>query len=277
MTIFVIYFLAAMTVVRPNERALVETMGRYSRILEPGFSIVWPIFQKRTKLDISEQMSDIEPQEIITEDNLNAKVDLVVFYKLRETEEDLKRALYKVQNVETQIQTLARTTARNVIGTMPFKDVNSKRNHLNEQIFGVMEKETKSWGIEITRVEMKDITPPNSVQETMNKVIQAENAKRAAIDTATALETEADGQRRAQIKLADGTREATVLKAKGEAESIKLVNEAAEKYFTKGAQRLKELEVTQASLENNTKYIVTEKGISPQIILGDTAVIRGNK
>lgn len=282
------YLLSGITIVRPNEKVLVETFGKYSKLLEQGFNYTWTFIQKRTTVDISEQMSDIEPQEIITKDNLNAQVDLVVFYKLKEDEQSLKSAMYKVKNVESQIQTLARTTARNVIGTMPFKEVNSERNKLNDQVFSVMAKETASWGIEITRVEMKDITPPSSVQETMNAVIKAENQKISAIDLATAQETQADGLKRSKVKEAEGQQQASILVAKGlaeakvleakaQADAIKLVNESAEKYFTAKAQKLKELEVTQASLQNNSKIIFTEKGMSPTVVIGSEVVLTGAK
>lgn len=283
-----IYFISGCYVIRPNERAMVETLGKYSRMMNPGFNYVWAGFQNVIRVNVAEQMSDIEPQEIITADNLNAQVDLVVFYKLNETEADLKNAVYKVQNVEAQINTLARTTARNVIGTMDFKDVNGKRNQLNETIYSVLEKETKNWGIEITRIELKDITPPKDVQETMNSVIQAENKKTAALNLANAVETEADGAKRASIKRAEGERQAqiliaqankesAVLQATGQAEAIKLVNEASHKYFVGNAQKLKQLEVTQASLQNNSKIVLTEKGMSPSIIIGNDNVVPTSK
>jgi regulator of protease activity HflC (stomatin/prohibitin superfamily) len=128
------------------------------------------------------------------------------------------------------------------------------------------------WGIDIVRAELKEIQPPADVQETMNKVVKALNEKVAAIDFATATETNADGQRRAAIKQAEGIRQATILEAEGKAESIRLVNEAANKYFIENAQILKQLEVTQACLEKNTKIIVPSGQSVVNIIggFGDT-------
>jgi regulator of protease activity HflC (stomatin/prohibitin superfamily) len=116
--------------------------------------------------------------------------------------------------------------------------------------------ETASWGIDIVRTELKEIDPPKDVQETMNKVVKAENEKIAAIDFATATETAADGQRRAQIKNAEGIKQAKILEAEGQAEAIRLVNEAAEKYFVGNAQILRKLEAVEKALQNNAKIVV---------------------
>jgi regulator of protease activity HflC (stomatin/prohibitin superfamily) len=208
------------------------------------------------KVNITEKMADIEPQEVITKDNLNAKVDLVVYYKVRPTEVDIKKALYAVNNFEYQIVTLARTTARNVIGGMVFKDVNSKRKELNTRLAEVLAKETSNWGVEVVRVELMEILPPNDVQETMNKVIKAENEKDAAIDFATARETEADGIKRANIKEAEGIAQGRLIVADAKAKAIKLVNESARKYFKGNAQSLKQLEVAETALKDNSKIVL---------------------
>jgi regulator of protease activity HflC (stomatin/prohibitin superfamily) len=263
-----IFLLTGVRIVRPTERAVVETLGKYSHFGKKGFNWIVPIFQRMIQMNVTERMVDIEPQEIITKDNLNAEVDLVVFFKVREDEQNIKSALYNAYDVTSQIVTLAQTTARNVIGDMAFKDVNSKRNELNKKLAAAMDKETDNWGVKIVRVELKEITPPKDVQDTMNQVIKAENEKEAATDFATARETEADGFRRAEIKKAEGEKQAAILRAQGQAQAFDLINKA----FTGNAQTLKRLEVTQASLENNAKIIISEKGISPQIILGDIPV-----
>jgi regulator of protease activity HflC (stomatin/prohibitin superfamily) len=117
-------------------------------------------------------------------------------------------------------------------------------------------EETASWGLEIVRTELKEIDPPKDVQETMNKVVKAENEKIAAVDFATATETTADGQKRAEIKKAEGIKQARILQAEGEAEAIKLVNEAAEEYFVGNAQVLRKLEAVEHALSNNAKIVV---------------------
>lgn len=270
--VLLLILLGSMRIVRPTQRGLVERLGKYNRFAEPGFHLIVPIFEKLIKVEITESMMEIDTQEIITEDNLNAKVDLVVYYKVKEDEKSIKSSVYKVTEFEPQIIKLAQTTARNVIGTMVFKAVNSKRNELNSELAKILKVETSAWGVEIIRVELKDITPPTEVQTTMNQVIQAENTKRAAIDFATARETEADGLKRAEIKKAEGVAQAKKIIAEGQAQSIKLVNESARKYFRGNAQLLKKLEVTENSLKENTKVVLSEKGIRPQVILGDIPV-----
>lgn len=267
--IILLFLISGIRIIRPTERAVVETLGKYSTFGNSGFNFIIPIFQRMIKINVTEQMSNIEPQEIITKDNLNASCDLVVFYRVNSDEQSIKNALYNVNNVEGQIETLSRTTARNVIGGMAFTEVNSKRKELNVKLATIMAEETKSWGIRIVRVELKEITPPKQVQDTMNRVIQAENEKDAAINFATAKETEADGIKRAKIKEAEGSKQAQILEAEGKAKAFQLIN----KSFEGNAILLKKLDVTESSLKNNSKIILTEKGITPQLIIGklDTA------
>lgn len=252
---FVLFiFMFGFRIVRPTQRAVKETLGKYSGFSNAGFTYVIPFFQKLYKVNVTENMVDVSPQDIITKDNLNAKVDLVVFYKVKSDEQNIKRAFYNVNDVEGQIITLAQTTARNVIGDMPFRDVNSKRNELNKKLKETIDKQTDDWGVQIVRVELKEISPPKDVQDTMNKVIKAENEKESAKDFATARETEADGIKRAKIKEAEGQKQFSILVAEGQAKAFDLVN----KSFVGGAKNLKELEVAESSLKNNSKIILAQ-------------------
>jgi regulator of protease activity HflC (stomatin/prohibitin superfamily) len=201
-------------------------------------------------------MVDAEPQEIITNDNLNARVDAQVYFRVLENEQDVKNSVYNVNNYRWQIVNLARTTLRNIIGTLTLKSANSERGKINAELHRTLCEETKSWGIVIVRTELKEIDPPKDVQETMNKVVKAENEKIAAIDYATAAETTADGVKRAKIKEAEGYKQAKILHAEGEAEAIKLVNEAADKYFVGNAQLLRKLETVENSLRDNAKVVI---------------------
>lgn len=255
-TIVFLFLLSGIRIVRPTDRLLVETLGKYKRMAESGFHWIIPMIQTSRRVNITERMTDIEPQEIITKDNLNAQVDLVVYFKINSDEKNVKASQYNVDDVEKQIDTLARTTARNVIGTMPFRDVNSKRHELNNKLKVILALETKDWGVQVLKVELKDITPPKDVQDTMNRVIKAENEKDAAIDFATAKETEADGIKRANIKEAEGIAQGRKIVADANAYKIKIENEAARKYFKAEAQKLKQLEVAQESLKNNAKIIL---------------------
>lgn len=266
----VIVFLMGIRIVRPTHRALVERFGKYKRFAEPGFNWIIPVIDRMYKINITETMVDAESQEIITNDNLNARVDAQVYYKVRADEESVKNSLYNVQNVRSQIVNLARTTLRNIIGTLTLKSANSERGKINEQLYVILESETKNWGIDIVRTELKEIDPPQDVQETMNKVVKAENEKIAAIDFATAKETAADGDRRAEIKRAEGVKQGRILQAQGEAEAIQLVNEAAEKYFVGNAQVLRKLETVENALRHNAKVVVPADGELVNVI-GDLA------
>ncbi|KKM74518.1 hypothetical protein LCGC14_1399430, partial [marine sediment metagenome] len=236
---FVGFFLAGIRIVRPVERAIIERLGKYHKFCGAGFHWIIPIIDKIGKINITERMADVEPQDIITKDNLNARVDLVVYYKVMENEDNVKKSVYNVDDFETQIISLAKTTARNVIGDMGFSDVNNKRNQLNDALGKVLDRESDAWGVQIVRVELKEITPPEDVQETMNRVIKANNEKEAALDFATAAETKADGVKRAAIKEAEGIAKGKVIVAEGEAKRIELVNVAANKYFIKNAKKQK--------------------------------------
>jgi regulator of protease activity HflC (stomatin/prohibitin superfamily) len=224
------------------------------------------------QINITEMMVDAAPQEIITNDNLNARVDAQVYFRVKEDEANVKASQYNVNNFQWQIVNLARTTLRNIIGTLTLKSANSERGKINEELLKTLSTETARWGIDIVRTELKEIDPPKDVQETMNKVVKAENEKIAAIDFATARETVADGERRAEIKKAEGVRQAKILTAQGEAEAIRLVNEAAEKYFVGNAQILRRLQALETSLQANAKIIVpSDKDLVN--VIGDMAGI----
>ncbi len=252
----IIVFLAGIRIVRPTHRGLVERLGKYQRYGNPGFHWVIPIIERMYQVNVTELMVDAEPQEIITNDNLNAMVDAQIYYRVKSDEDNVKNSQYNVNNVHWQIVNLARTTLRNIIGTLTLKSANSERGKINEELHKVLIQETHSWGIDIVRAELKQIDPPKDVQDTMNKIVKAENEKIAAVDFATAAETTADGIKRAEIKKAEGIRQARILAAQGEAEAIRLVNEAADKYFIGNAQLLKKLEMVQASLKDNAKIVI---------------------
>ena len=202
--LFIVFFLSGIRIVRPTHRGLVERLGKYKRFAHPGFNWIIPVIDRMFPVNSTEQMVDALPQEIITNDNLNARVDAQVYFKVKPDEESVKRSQYNVNNYQYQIVNLARTTLRNIIGTMTLKSANSERSKINSELLKTLLNETASWGIDIVRTELKEIDPPKDVQETMNKVVKAENEKIAAIDYATATETAADGQKRSEIKKAEG-------------------------------------------------------------------------
>ena len=263
-------FFAGIRIVRPTHRGLVERLGKYNRFAEPGFHWIIPVIERMYQENITEQLVEATPQEIITFDNLNARVDAQVYFKVKSDEQDVKNSLYNVNNVQWQIVNLARTTLRNIIGTLTLKSANSERGRINDELHKILIKETANWGIEIVRTELKEIDPPKDVQETMNKVVKAENEKIAAVDFATAVETVADGEKRAEIKRAEGVKQSRILQAEGEAEAIRLVNESAERYFIGNAQTLRKLQAMEHALEGNAKIVVPQ-GVELVNVIGEMA------
>jgi regulator of protease activity HflC (stomatin/prohibitin superfamily) len=266
------FLLAGIRIVRPTHRGLIERLGKYNRFAEAGFHWIIPVIDRMYQVNTTEEMVDAEPRVIITNDNLNVTVDAQIYFKINQDETSVKNSQYNVDDVSHQMVSLARTTLRNIIGTLTLKSANSERNKINKELYNTLIKETSTWGVEVIRAELKQIEPPKDVQGTMNQVVKAENEKIAAIDFATAKETDADGEKRATIKRAEGIKTSRILHAEGEAEAIKLVNEAAEKYFVGNAQILKRLETLENSLDENTTIVVPANSDLVNVI-GDLAGI----
>jgi regulator of protease activity HflC (stomatin/prohibitin superfamily) len=268
---------------RPTQRGLIERFGKYNRFANPGIIFLIPIVEKLVRVNVTEMMVSSEKREIITLDSLNAEVDSNIYFRVKADEASVKASQYSVFDYRTQIVALAKTTLRNIIGTMTLKEANSDRNKINGELLAQLAKETAHWGIDIVRTELKEIQPPQQVQDVMNRVVIANNEKIAAQDFATAVETKADGERRASIKQAEGQRQAAILAAEGqkqakvlvadgEAQAIKLVNESAELYFKGNAQLLRRLQAVEQSFAKNAK-IVVPAGTSLVNVIGDLAGI----
>jgi len=247
-----IIFALGVKILRPVEVGVIEFLGRYSKTASAGFNWVMPFLSKMYRINITERRVDIDPQSIITKDKLNAIVDGVVYYRV----EEAQKAIYNVNDFATSVPSLATTTLRAVIGKMTLTEANENRDQINEEVEKILSKEVSKWGIDVIRVELQRIEPPDDVQEAMNQVVKAENEKIAALDLATAIETKADGERRAEIKKAEGIAAAIRLKADADGDAIKTVNIAAEEYFVGNAQLLKKLETVAEALKDNTKIIV---------------------
>ena len=248
----VIIFFLGVKILRPVEVGIIEFLGRYSKTANAGFNWIMPFLMKMYRINITERRVDIDPQSIITKDKLNAIVDGVVYYRV----EEAQKAVYNVNSFVTSVPSLAKTTLRAVIGKMTLTEANENRDQINEEVEKILSKEVSKWGIDVVRVELQRIEPPDDVQEAMNQVVKAENEKIAALDLATAIETKADGERRAEIKKAEGIAAAIRLKADADGDAIKTVNIAAEEYFVGNAQLLKKLETVAEALKDNTKIIV---------------------
>ena len=208
--VIVVVTLARTIRVVPQARAgVVERLGRYSRTLTPGLTIVVPFIDRvRTLIDLREQVVSFPPQPVITEDNLVVNIDSVIYFQVT----DPKAATYEIANYIQAIEQLTVTTLRNVIGGMALEKTLTSRDEINGQLRGVLDDATGKWGIRVNRVELKAIDPPASIQDSMEKQMRADRDKRAAILTA-------EGVKQSQILTAEGERQSTILRAQGERES----------------------------------------------------------
>jgi regulator of protease activity HflC (stomatin/prohibitin superfamily) len=209
----------------PQARAsVVERLGRYSRTLSPGLSIVMPFVDRiRDTIDLREQVVSFDPQPVITEDNLVVSIDTVIYFQVT----DPKSATYEIANYIQAIEQLTVTTLRNVIGGMALEKTLTSRDEINNQLRGVLDEATGKWGIRVNRVELKAVDPPPSIQDSMEKQMRADRDKRAAILAAEGVKQSqiltAEGEKESAILRAEGQRQAAILNAEGQAKAIDTV------------------------------------------------------
>jgi regulator of protease activity HflC (stomatin/prohibitin superfamily) len=226
--LFVLIVLAKTIRVIPQARAgVVERLGRYSRTLTPGLTIVIPFIDRvRPLLDLREQVVTFAPQPVITEDNLVLSIDSVIYFQIT----DPKAATYEIANPVDAIDVLTVTTLRNVIGGMTLEETLTSRETINDQLRGILDDATGKWGIRVHRVELKAVDPPSSIRETMEKQMRADREKRAAILQAEGVKQaailSAEGEKQAAILRAEGQKEASILAAQGQAQAIGTVFQA---------------------------------------------------
>ena len=250
----------SVTIIHQAEKGIVERFGRYKETFDPGLRFLVPYMDSlRARVDMRETVLDIEPQPVITKDNVTVTVDAVVYYYVTEA----KAVRYEVANFYAAVTKLAQTNLRNVIGDMTLDETLTSRERINAALRETLDEATDKWGVKVTRVEVKEIQPPRDISEAMSKQMKAEREKRATILEAEAYRQkqilEAEGDKQNAILLAEGDRQAAILRAEGEAQAIENVSNAADKFFIGNAQFLKQLEVTQASLQDNTKLVLSDQ------------------
>jgi regulator of protease activity HflC (stomatin/prohibitin superfamily) len=225
-------FVASQTIrIIPQARAgVVERLGRYSRTLQPGLTIVLPFIDRvKPLIDLREQVVGFPPNGVITEDNVTVNIDTVLYFTIT----DPKSASYEVANPLQAIEQLTVTTLRNVIGGLTLEQALTSRDQINTQLRIVLDEATGRWGIRINRVELKAVDPPAGIQEAMEKQMRAERDRRAAILTAEGSKQaqilNAEGEKQSAVLRAEGAKSAAILRAEGEAQAIGTVFDAIHK------------------------------------------------
>lgn len=237
-------------IINQYEKGLVVRLGKYHATVGSGVTILIPFIDSLITVDMREQVINVQPQKVITKDNVSVIVDAVIYYKVI----DPVKAEFEIQNFDYAATTLAQTNLRNLIGDKTLDETLTARDIINTSLREVLDDATNPWGVKITKVELQKIDPPEDITDSMSKQMKAEREKRARI-------LEAQGFREAEILKADGDAQARLLRAEAEAKSIEMVAKAAESTFTERAERLRRLEVSEKVLGgNSSKFILPTSG-----------------
>ncbi len=253
---------------RPYERGIQETFGKYAGYIMPGLGFQLPIVQLTRVRDVREHTMDIEPQPVITKDNVEITVDGVMWVRPTADEEGIKRTFYNIDNWQRAVIQLAMTNLRQEFGELSLDESLVARETIATNLQRILNTFAVEWGLTVSKVEIRLIDPPDDIKRAMHKQKTAEQERRSMKLLATGEFEAAEQQKLAIIQRAEGEREAVIQVAQGKAEAIRLVNEAAERYFIGNAQELKRIEMVETALRDNTKIVLTESGINPTLFLG---------
>ena len=251
----VVTLFASVKIVQQQERGIVLRLGKYKSIAEPGLNLVIPYIESMIKVDMRERVINVEPQKVITKDNVS-----VIDYKIV----DPVKAEFEVEDFGNAATTLAQTNLRNIVGDKTLDETLTARDHINTNLRVVLDEATNGWGVKVTRVEVQKIDPPPEITDAMSLQMKAEREKRAHILQAEGIRqsdiTQAEGQKNSEILKVEGDAQAKILRADAEAGAIQRVAESANKYFDQKAQAWERLRVSEAVLKDNTKYILPTNG-----------------
>jgi regulator of protease activity HflC (stomatin/prohibitin superfamily) len=261
--IIVILFSMSLKKVNQYEKGLVERFNAYEKTVEPGLRVIVPFVERVYRVNMREQVIDVPPQEIITEDNVVVTIDAVIYYQVI----DARRALYEIEDFELAIVKLAQTTLRNIVGEMSLDIALTSREKINVDLRSVLDQATDKWGTKVNRIELQRIDPPADIQTAMHKQKTAEQERRQLRLLATGRKEAAEQEKQGAILKAQGEKQAAILSAEGQAravelvadaqaKAIKAVSEAANSYFKENAQLNKKLDVIRDTFSQQTKVIV---------------------
>jgi regulator of protease activity HflC (stomatin/prohibitin superfamily) len=261
--VVLVLFMQSVKKINQYEKGLVERFNAYEKTVDPGLRFITPFIERIYRVNMREQVIDVPPQEIITEDNVVVTIDAIIYYQVV----DPKRALYEIEDFELAIVKLAQTTLRNIVGEMSLDVCLTSREKINVELRGVLDQATDKWGTKVNRIELQRIDPPADIQTAMHKQKTAEQERRQLRLLATGRKEAAEQEKQAAILKAQGEKASAILKAEGDAravelvaeaqaKAIKAVSESANQYFKENAQLNKRLDVVRDTFGQQTKIVV---------------------
>ncbi len=281
----IILVVKGFNIVKHSETMVIERLGKYHRTLPSGINIIWPIFEQaraidmryvtntldgrmmvrftqRKRIDLREQVFDFPKQNVITKDNVTTTINALLYYQIV----DPFKAVYEIDNLPLAIEKLAQTTLRNVIGELELDETLTSRDTINSKLRIVLDDATNKWGVKVNRVELQDITPPDSVRYSMEQQMQAERERRAQVTKANgdkeAAVLTSEGQKIAEINKAEAEKQKRILEAQGIAEAKILQAKAEAEAIAKVAEAIKDANMSPAQYLLADKYIATLRDIA---------------
>lgn len=273
----VIYILRGIKIVSQSETMIVERLGKYNRTLNAGINVILPIVEqaketivrrqnggisRTSRIDMREQVYDFDKQSVITKDNVMTEINALLYFQIV----DPMKAVYEIQNLPVAIEKLTQTTLRNVVGEMELDETLTSRDTINSKLRNVLDDATNKWGVKVNRVELQDITPPESIRRTMELQMQAERNRRAEILKAEGEKQSqilnSEGEKQAEINAAEAEKQANILKAEGEAKAKVLQAEAEATAIRNIAEAVSDRGADPVNYLLAVKYIETLKEVA---------------
>ena len=273
----VLYVLRGIKIVSQSETMIVERLGKYNRTLNAGINVILPIIEqaketivrrqngamtRSSRIDMREQVYDFDKQSVITKDNVMTEINALLYFQIV----DPMKAVYEIQNLPVAIEKLTQTTLRNVVGEMELDETLTSRDTINSKLRNVLDDATNKWGVKVNRVELQDITPPESIRRTMELQMQAERNRRAEILKAEGEKQSqilnSEGEKQAEINAAEAEKQANILKAEGEARAKVLQAEAEAAAIRNIAEAVADRGADPVNYLLAVKYIETLKEVA---------------